>query len=143
VKEQAMQWYTENVDIEKFRDAIIKGFNSVREYLEPEDENYIYWHRTIVSHHFGSDQTKAICDYFGIEYDKDDELESLLFDLDSFTDELASIINENLHNLGLVGNVCFGHHDDGDYGVYYIVSIEDVDFDEDRYPILTIKKTAP
>lgn len=86
------------------------------------NESYVAYVGDVVSGSYGQYQAKAICEYFGIEYDKDNE--EVWYDIDYIADKIA----EELTTLSeLSGQFYFGHLEaDGSFGLFYAQDKEGV-----------------
>lgn len=112
------QWFNENVNVEKLRESVIGAVMEAVNYENLEDDTYIALVHDVIGGANGQYIPYYALEYFGYELNTDNieqyDYESTMWELDSFTDELAEIINDAL-NIDHV-NVGFGYWDaDGTY----------------------------
>lgn len=139
MRQKAQDWFNQYANIEELRDSILNGFNRDRVVIKRKDENYIYFHTSLVPAYYRHSQIKKVAEYFYLDDIKDADYDELVEVVESFTDELSSILTKEINKAGLSGSVHFGHNENtGDYGLQYIVSIGDVEYDEDGHPTLQI-----
>src|SRR5690606_20833947 len=112
------QWFDENVDIQKLRVSVINSMIEAVNYENLEDNTYIALVHDIISGANGQYIPYYALEYFGYELNTSNieqyDYESTIYELDSFTDELAEIINDALAIYHV--KVRFGYWDaDGTY----------------------------
>ena len=104
-------------DIKKLREETETSLNIaiMNDYTDDFNEYYIAYVGDVVSGSYGQYQAKAVCEYFGIEYKKDDE------DVWFYIDNIANKVAEELTTLSkLHGDFYFGHLEaDGSFGLFY------------------------
>jgi hypothetical protein len=104
-------------DIKKLREETETSLNIaiMNDYTDDFNEYYIAYVGDVVSGSYGQYQAKAVCEYFGIEYKKDDE------DVWCDIDNIANKVAEELTTLSkLHGDFYFGHLEaDGSFGLFY------------------------
>ena len=113
------EWFEENVNIDKLRQAVINAIEEVVYYENEEDGKYIALVHDIVSGNNGHYIPYYALEYFGYEVDHENDdfgyYDSLIWELDEFAGELANILNEELN---LNAAVSFEYWDfDGSYSL--------------------------
>lgn len=124
---EKVEKYIENeVNINTLRKNCEKSLDSSIRFLQPEEGFYNVWVETLVSSRYGSEQMKEAAKTFGLDFDENnqDDLDSIVYEVDNFANELSDKLNELLN---LPGEVYFGHYEaDGDYGLFYQISVDKV-----------------
>jgi hypothetical protein len=126
------EWFDKNINIKYLSDAVMRDIKDSVINENVEDDTYIALVHDIVSGSMGRYIPYYALEYFDYEVDVDYieryDFESIIWELDKFSYELADIINDNL---GLDVKVQFGYWDaDGTYclmaylGKDYVESIE-------------------
>jgi hypothetical protein len=94
------QWFEENVNVEKLRESVIGAVMEAVNYDNLEDDTYIALVHDVIGGANGQYIPYYALEYFGYELNTDNieqyDYESTLWELDTFTSELAEIINEAL-----------------------------------------------
>jgi hypothetical protein len=94
------QWFEENVNVEKLRESVIGAVMEAVNYENLEDDTYIALVHDVIGGANGQYIPYYALEYFGYELNTDNieqyDYESTLWELDTFTSELAEIINEAL-----------------------------------------------
>jgi len=94
------QWFEEYVNIEKLRKSVISSMEEAVNFENLEDDTYVALVHDIISGANGHYIPYYALEYFGYELNTDNveqyDFESTIWELDTFTDELAEIINDAL-----------------------------------------------
>jgi hypothetical protein len=116
--EKLIKDFIADCDIKKLREEAQTSLNIaiMNDYTDDFNECYIAYVGDVASGDYGQYQAKAVCEYFGIEYKKDDE--NVWCDIDNIANKVA----EELTTLSkLHGDFYFGHLEtDSSYGLFYI-----------------------
>lgn len=112
------QWFDEYVDIQKLRPKVINSMIEAVNYESVEDDTYIALIHDVIGGANGQYIPYYALEYFGYELNTNNieqyNYESTMYELDTFTDELAEIINDALAIEHV--KVAFGYWDaDGTY----------------------------
>lgn len=103
-------------------DIVLKMVDAVKN--GPVDDRYDVIVFTLASGAHGSNQWKAIADYFDWDGDedgvKDEEVQWIIEDLDKYAGAVAAQAGIHLQEFGLDGAFWFGNNEvDGDYELFY------------------------
>jgi hypothetical protein len=123
------EWVKKYVDFDILISAIKGSLNDAIRFENIVDGQYEAYVYDVVSGSYGHYQWKAILKYFDYEIKEDFEGDEWVYEeIQSFSSEVASYINEELEQRGLNGRVYFGNlESDGSYGLFYIIDKDMVD----------------
>jgi hypothetical protein len=109
-------------NIDRLRNEAMTSLNIsiMNDYTDDFNEYYVAYVGDVVSGSYGQYQAKAVCEYFGLDYNDDDD--DIWYEIERIADKIAEKLTELCV---LRGQFYFGHLEaDGSYGLFYTEEME-------------------